>query len=138
MDKTNQNLQSQRNHEPTPSVKTHPLQKSPDHAPRQFHKNPDYTGPRSPIVHSYNRRAFFHDYTVPCIYMFTIRKADNAPMFSKVVGTPHPKNGPTDNNPENSSVSFLVQIRLDYTGGDLKDIKNQSLSVGNLQVCDNA
>lgn len=49
---------------------------------------PDYAGPLSEIKHRNTRRMKDHDYRGPCIYMFTIKKSPDAPVFSHVKGNP--------------------------------------------------
>ena len=49
---------------------------------------PDYAGPLSEIKHRNTRRMKDHDYRDPCIYMFTIKKSPDAPVFSHVKGNP--------------------------------------------------
>ncbi len=49
---------------------------------------PDYAGPLSDIKHRNTRRMKDHDYRGSCIYMFTIKKSPDAPVFSHVKGNP--------------------------------------------------
>lgn len=53
-----------------------------------FVANPDYFGPRSEIVPRQTRRAAFHDYREPRVYMFTLNKNPAVPLFSTVAGDP--------------------------------------------------
>ena len=43
---------------------------------------------KSPVKHRMTRRASFHDYTMPGIYMFTLQKHPAAPVLSHVLGNP--------------------------------------------------
>lgn len=53
-----------------------------------FVANPDYFGPRSDIVPRQTRRAAFHDYREPRVYMFTLNKNPAIPLLSTVAGDP--------------------------------------------------
>ena len=52
---------------------------------------------RSPIIHRDTRRSSWHDYTSPCIYMFTIEGTKKCPLLSHLVGDvkiKHKQGGP--------------------------------------------
>ena len=48
---------------------------------------------KSPVKHKMTRRASFHDYTMPGIYMFTLQKHPDAPVLSHVFGNPAVRSG---------------------------------------------
>lgn len=52
-----------------------------------------YTGPLDKTKLSQNRRASFHDYCEPAIYMFTVKKNPDIPPFSRIVGNPRMLSG---------------------------------------------
>lgn len=54
---------------------------------RGFHSS-DGGGYKSPVRHSMTRRARFHDYCRPSVYMFTLYRHPAAPALSTVIGTP--------------------------------------------------
>lgn len=56
------------------------------------HKGPS-TVYKSPVKHRMTRRASFHDYTMPGIYMFTLQKHPEAPVLSHVLGNPGVRHG---------------------------------------------
>lgn len=56
------------------------------------HKGPS-TVCKSPVKHRMTRRASFHDYTMPGIYMFTLQKHPEAPVLSHVLGNPGVRHG---------------------------------------------
>ncbi len=52
-----------------------------------------YTGPLDGTKPSQNRRASFHDYCEPAIYMFTVKKNPDIPPFSRIEGNPRMLSG---------------------------------------------
>lgn len=72
-----------------------------------------YAGPKSPVKHRYTRRAAFHDYREPCIYMFTLRKRESAPLFSTVSGNPRMKTGPEAPAVRHTPCGGIVQQEID-------------------------
>lgn len=72
-----------------------------------------YSGPLSPVKHVHTRRAFFHDYRKPCIYMFTITKHQMAPIFSKLEGNPYIMSGADAPHTVLNRAGVIVKEELD-------------------------
>lgn len=72
-------------------IKLHDMDSSPS-SDGKSHKSPssDY---KSPVKLRMTRRASFHDYTMPGIYMFTLQKHPDAPVLSHVLGNPGVRHG---------------------------------------------
>lgn len=84
-------------------------------------------GPRSSLKPRYTRRAFFHDYTKPCIYMFTLRKSATTPVFSVVTGNPHILTGDEAPKVTHTPAGDFLQSEIDrlesYHPSEIKLIK---------------
>lgn len=71
--------------------------------------------PKSPVKHVMTRRASFHDYKLPSIYMFTIFRDPNSPALSEVVGNPYIEEGPDAPGTRLSGIGRILEEELQKT-----------------------
>lgn len=70
---------------------------------------------KSPVKHRMTRRASFHDYTMPGIYMFTLQKHPDAPVLSHVLGNPAVRDGENAPRVVMSAIGCIFDEELQKT-----------------------
>lgn len=71
---------------------------------------------RSPLKPRQTRRACFHDYCAPSIYMFTLLKAGAVPNFSHIEGNPKSVSGPDAPHTVCSDIGRIISKEILKTG----------------------